>query len=173
MHAFSAVCPELIRVSQSPITATNRSTPASFLGFMDEIRKLFAKENNVDAGLFSFNSKGACPACAGKGVIVTELAFMDPIITICEDCGGNRYNHQALSYLFNGKNILEVLAMTVQEALHFFDVPKIVKHLRALEKVGLDYMTLGQPLSTLSGGERQRIKLAREIDKKRKYLCLR
>ena len=116
--------------------------------------------------MFSFNSKGACPACGGKGVIVTELVFMDPIITECEACGGTRYSDEALSYRFKGKNIVEVLDMTIDEALEFFDDSKILKPLNAMKEVGLSYMTLGQPLSTLSGGERQRIKLAKYLDKK-------
>jgi len=157
---------DVIKVDQATITATNRSMPTTFLGFFDEIRKLFAKENNVDAGIFSFNSKGACSACAGKGVIVTELVFMDPIVTECETCGGTRYSDEALSYRLNGKNIVEVLAMTIEEALEFFDDRKILKPLNAMKEVGLSYMTLGQPLSTLSGGERQRIKLAKYLDKK-------
>ncbi len=163
---FAKECPEAIMVNQSPITANSRSIPASYLGFMDEIRKLFAKENKVEAGLFSFNSIGACPDCSGKGVIVTELAFMDPIVTICESCEGKRYSKEALSYTIKGKNIIEVLELTVEQALKFFEDKKVKKHLMALEKVGLDYMTLGQPLSTLSGGELQRIKLAKEIHKK-------
>ena len=140
--------------------------PASFLGFFDDIRKLFAEANGVDAGLFSFNSQGACPACQGKGVVVTELVFMDPIITTCEACEGNRYSDEALSYKYQGKNIQEVLSMTADEAYDFFELPKIKKHIGAMRKVGLSYMTLGQPLSTLSGGERQRIKLAKHLDKK-------
>jgi excinuclease ABC A subunit len=157
---------QVIRVDQGAITATNRSMPATFLGFFDEIRKLFAKENNVDAGIFSFNSIGACPACGGKGVIVTELVFMDPIITQCEACAGKRYSEEALSYMYKEKNIVGVLEMTVEEALQFFDENKILKYLRAMKEVGLSYMTLGQPLSTLSGGERQRMKLAKYLDKK-------
>lgn len=157
---------DVIKVDQATITATNRSMPTTFLGFFDEIRKLFAKKNNVDAGIFSFNSKGACPVCAGKGVIVTELVFMDPIVTECETCGGTRYSDEALSHRLNGKNIVEVLAMTIEEALEFFNDRKILKPLNAMKEVGLSYMTLGQPLSTLSGGERQRIKLAKYLDKK-------
>ena len=157
---------EVVQIDQSPITATNRSMPATFLGFFDDIRKLFAQTNNVDAGLFSFNSKGACPVCKGKGVIVTELVFMDPIITECEECEGLRYSKEALSYKYKNKNIVEVLEMTVDEALEFFEDKKILKSIEAMKKVGLEYMTLGQPLSTLSGGERQRIKLAKHITKK-------
>lgn len=156
----------VIKIDQSPITATNRSIPASFLGFFDDIRKQFAQENNVDAGLFSFNSKGACPFCKGKGVIVTELVFMDPIITECEACSGNRYSSEALSLKYKGMNIIDVLSMTASEAMEFFDGIKIRKALSALCRVGLSYLTLGQPLSTLSGGERQRLKLAKYLDKK-------
>jgi len=155
-----------IRIDQAPITATGRSTPASFLGFFDEIRRMFAKENTVSDGLFSYNSTGACPACAGKGVQVTELVYMDPIVTECEVCGGSRYSQEALSYTCKGKNILEVLSMTAAEAGEFFKEPKIAKGVRALCQVGLSYLTLGQPLSTLSGGERQRIKLAKHLGKK-------
>lgn len=157
---------DVIKVDQGPVTATNRSMPATFLGFFDELRKLFAKENNVDAGIFSFNSKGACTVCSGKGVIVTELVFMDPIITDCEACEGTRYSNEALQYKFKEKNIVDVLLMTVEEALDFFEEKKIKKPLQAMMEVGLSYMTLGQPLSTLSGGERQRIKLAKYLDKK-------
>ena len=157
---------DVVIVDQSPITATNRSMPATFLGFFDEIRKLFAQENNVSESLFSFNSKGACPKCKGKGVIITELVFMDPVVTECEACNGTRYSDEALSYRYKDKNIVEVLNMTVDEALEFFDNTKINKKLKAMQDVGLSYMTLGQPLSTLSGGERQRLKLAKDINKK-------
>ena len=156
----------VIRIDQSPITATGRSTPASFLGFLDEIRNLFAAENGVPAGMFSFNSEGACPRCQGKGVIVTELAYMDPIVTTCEACGGKRFSDAALTYRYRGKNILEVLAMTAAEAADFFEQGKITRGAGALCETGLSYMTLGQPLSTLSGGERQRLKLAKSLHKK-------
>lgn len=156
----------VIKVDQSPITATVRSTPASFLGFFDEIRKIFAAENDVPDGLFSFNSLGGCPNCHGKGVIVTELAYMNPLVTTCEICGGSRYSDEALSYKYKGKNILDVLSMTAAEAEGFFDNKKISKRIHALCEVGLSYMTLGQPLSTLSGGERQRLKLAKHLGKK-------
>ena len=157
----------VVLVDQSPITATGRSTPATFLGFFDDIRKLLAAENAVDASLFSFNSKGACPACKGKGIVVTELVFMDPVTTVCEVCEGSRYSGEALSYRFKGKNILDILNMTAEEAAEFFrENKKIHKQLRAMIEVGLSYLTLGQPLSTLSGGERQRVKLAKYLDKK-------
>lgn len=156
----------IIKVDQSAIVATNRSMPATFLGFFDQIRELFAKENGVDKNLFSFNSKGACPICNGKGVIITELVFMDPIVTECEACNGNRYSEKALQYQYKGKDIVEILSLSVTEALNFFEDKKIISSLKAMEEVGLSYMTLGQPLSTLSGGERQRMKLAKYMNQK-------
>ena len=157
----------VVLVDQSPVTATGRSTPATFLGFFDEIRKVIAKENGVNAGLFSFNSKGACPACGGRGQIVTELVFMDPVTTVCEACEGKRYNQEAMSYQYKGKNIVEILDMSVGDAYEFFkENRKLKKALGAMLEVGLPYLSLGQPLSTLSGGERQRVKLAKDLDKK-------
>lgn len=157
----------VILVDQSPVTATGRSTSATFLGFFDEIRKCMAEENGVDGALFSFNSKGACPVCKGRGIIVTELVFMDPVTTVCEACGGRRYSDQALSYSYHGKHIVDILEMSAEEAEEFFaDCPKIRKRLHAMVEVGLPYLSLGQPLSTLSGGERQRVKLAKYLDKK-------
>lgn len=157
---------DVVMIDQGPITATNRSTPASYLGFFDEIRKLLAKESGKSDSLFSFNSAGACPVCGGKGVIVTELAFMDPIVTECEACGGLRYNQEALACTYKGKNIVELLGLTASSALQVFEDAKIKKHLKVMQQVGLSYLTLGQPLSTLSGGERQRIKLAKNLGKK-------
>ena len=158
---------KVVLVDQSPVTATGRSTPATFLGFFDEVRKLMAAENGVDAALFSFNSKGACPVCNGRGVVITELVFMDPVTTVCEACEGKRYSEEALSYRYHGKNVVEILEMSAEEALVFFaDNRKISKIVKAMVEVGLPYLSLGQPLSTLSGGERQRIKLARHLDKK-------
>ena len=157
---------DIVMVDQGPITATNRSTPASYLGFFDEIRKLLARESGKPDGLFSFNSTGACPVCGGKGVIVTELAYMDPIVTECEACFGMRYNEEALACTYKGKNIVELLGMTASQAMDLFEDAKIRKHLKVMQQVGLSYLTLGQPLSTLSGGERQRIKLAKNLGKK-------
>ena len=157
---------DVVMIDQGPITATNRSTPASYLGFFDEIRKLLARVSGRPDSLFSFNSAGACPVCGGKGVIVTELAFMDPIVTECEACGGVRYNEEALARTYKGKNIVELLDLTASQALEVFEDSKIRKHLKVMEQVGLSYLTLGQPLSTLSGGERQRIKLAKNLGKK-------
>ena len=157
---------DIVMVDQGPITATSRSTPASYLGFFDEIRKIMARENGMPDSLFSFNSAGGCPVCGGKGVIVTELAFMDPIVTECEACGGMRYNKEALACTYKEKNIVELLGLTASQAMEIFEDAKIRKRLRVMQQVGLSYLTLGQPLSTLSGGERQRIKLAKNLGKK-------
>lgn len=156
----------IVMIDQGPITATSRSTPASYLGFIDEIRKLLARENNRPESLFSFNSTGACPVCGGRGVTVTELAFMDPVVTECEACGGMRYNEEALACTYKGKNIVELLGLTASQAMELFGDAKIRRHLKVMQQVGLSYLTLGQPLSTLSGGERQRIKLAKNLGKK-------
>lgn len=163
---------DVVMIDQGPITATNRSTPASYLGFFDEIRKLLSLESGKPDSLFSFNSAGACPVCGGKGVIVTELAFMDPIVTECEACGGVRYNEEALACTYKGKNIVELLGLTASQALEVFEHAKIRKHLNVMDQVGLSYLTLGQPLSTLSGGERQRLKLAKHLKKKGRIVIM-
>ncbi len=155
---------QVVLIDQSAITATGRSTVCTFLGFFDEIRKVFAKENHVEESLFTFNGKGACPACKGRGFITTELVFMDPVTTVCECCGGTRYSEEALRYHYKGKNIVDILAMSVEDACDFFTGnKKIMSKLDALREVGLPYISLGQPLSTFSGGERQRVKLAQNI----------
>lgn len=164
---------KVILVDQSPITATGRSTPATYLSFFDAIRKEIADANDVEASLFSFNSKGACPVCSGKGVIVTELVFMDPVVSTCEACNGKRYSEEALKYKYENKNIEEILSMPSIEAYEFFkEKKKIAKPLKAMIDVGLDYLSLGQPLSTLSGGERQRLKLAKYIEEKNNIYVL-
>ncbi|MCI8423336.1 MAG: excinuclease ABC subunit UvrA [Lawsonibacter sp.] len=157
--------PEAIVLDQQPIGTSNRSTPATYTGVMDEIRKLFAKENKVSAQWFSFNSKGACPVCKGKGEITPDVAFADPVAIRCEECGGHRYNATALQYTYQGKNIEGVMSLTIAQALEFFSQPKICQPLQCLQEIGLGYMTLGQPTSTLSGGEVQRLKLASELHK--------
>ena len=157
----------VVLADQSPVTATGRSTSATFLGFFDEIRRVMADANGVDAALFSFNSRGACPVCGGRGQIVTELAFMDPVTTVCEACEGQRYSDEALSYRYKGKSIVDILALSAAEAYEFFaDNRKLRRALGAMLEVGLPYLSLGQPLSTLSGGERQRVKLAKDLDKR-------
>ena len=158
--------PDAIVVDQSAVGTSSRSNPATYIGIMDVIRKAFAKANKVDAGLFSFNSKGACDNCKGAGFLTTDLGFLDDAKTPCDVCGGKRFKDEVLSYKYNDKSITEVLDLTMAEANEFFDLPEIARKLQTLNDVGLEYLTLGQPLSTLSGGECQRIKLASELHKK-------
>lgn len=121
---------------------------------------MFSQENKVEIGIFSFNGKEACPVCGGKGVIVSDMSFMDPIETVCEACSGLRYSKEALQYTVNGLNIAEVMDLTVQKAIDFFKGSSIEQKLHPLEQVSLGYLHLNQSLSTLSGGELQRVKLA-------------
>lgn len=158
--------PDAIVVDQSPVGASSRSNPATYTGIMDVIRKAFASANKVDAGLFSFNSKGACENCKGAGVLSMNLGFLDDAKTLCDVCEGRRFKQEVLEYKLNGKSIFEVLQLTVAQAIEFFDLKEIARMLQSMSDVGLDYLTLGQPLSTLSGGECQRIKLASELHKK-------
>ncbi|PSK96267.1 excinuclease ABC A subunit [Murinocardiopsis flavida] len=157
--------PEAVVIDQSAIGTSRRSNPATYTGAMDDIRRLFAKANGVSASLFSANSKGACEACNGLGVIYTELAFMAPMTSTCEVCQGRRFKSGVLAHTVRGRTISDVLAMPVAEAAAFFTEPGIAAVLGSLEAVGLGYLTLGQPVSTLSGGECQRIKLAGELRK--------
>jgi len=157
---------ESVVIDQAAIGTSSRSNPATYTGIMDDVRKAFATTNKVEAALFSFNSKGACETCQGLGFIYTDVAFLDEVKTPCETCGGKRYKDEVLAYKFNGKSISDVLGMSVRQALDFFSIKEIVRKLQALRDVGLDYLTLGQPLSTLSGGECQRLKLASELQKK-------
>jgi excinuclease UvrABC ATPase subunit len=156
---------DAIVIDQEAVGVSSRSNPATYTGIMDDIRKAFATTNKVSPSLFSFNSKGACENCQGLGVIYTDLAYLDEVKTPCEICGGKRFKDEVLAYKLHGKSIADVLGMSVREALDFFKVTEIVRRLQALSEVGLDYLTLGQPLSTLSGGECQRIKLASELHK--------
>jgi excinuclease UvrABC ATPase subunit len=158
--------PDAIVVDQTAVGASSRSNPATYVGIFDAIRKAFAKANNADAGLFSFNSKGACPNCQGAGFLTQNLGFLDDAKTPCDVCGGQRFKDEVLAYHYHGKSITDVLALTMAEAHDFFDLPEIAPQLQALNDVGLEYLTLGQPLSTLSGGECQRIKLAMQLHKK-------
>lgn len=155
--------PDAIVIDQKPVSTSIRSTPATYTGIMDAIRDSFASANKVSKSLFSFNSKGACPECQGNGFINTDLAFLESIRTTCEACNGKRFKDEVLQYKLNGKSISDVLDMTVLEAVQFFQEKEVVSTLKSLSEVGLDYMTLGQPLNTLSGGECQRIKLAGEL----------
>ncbi len=151
---------EIVYISQKNIGISLRSTPATYLDVADDIRKLFAKTNKTKADLFSFNGKGGCPVCQGKGVIVNDMAFMDAIETTCEACGGLRYSPEVLSYKVKGLNIAEVMDLTANKASELFAGTVIAEKLEPLRKVGLGYLHLNQSLSTLSGGELQRIKLA-------------
>ncbi len=164
-EAFMRQYPDAILIDQSPVGVSSRSNPATYTGIMDDIRKAFAKANKVDAGLFSFNSKGACEHCGGLGVLYTDLSFFESVKSPCEICGGKRFKDEVLAYKFKGTSIAEVLEMTVLQALEHFDQPDIQRKLHAMSDVGLTYLTLGQPLNTLSGGECQRIKLASELHK--------
>ncbi|HAV77294.1 MAG TPA: thiamine ABC transporter permease, partial [Anaerolineae bacterium] len=157
--------PDAIVIDQSAVGVNSRSNPATYTGILDDVRKAFAKENKVNASLFSFNSKGACENCHGLGVIYTDLSFFDSVKSPCEVCEGKRFKDEVLAYKLNGKSISDVLAMNVGQALEYFDLKEVVKKLQAMSDVGLDYLGLGQPLSTLSGGECQRIKLASELHK--------
>lgn len=158
----------VVSVDQSPIRGSRRSNPATYTGLLDPIRKAFAKANGVKPGLFSSNSEGACPACNGAGVIYTDLGVMATVESTCEECEGRRFQASVLEYTLAQRNIAEVLAMPVTEAVEFFGtgeakVPAAQKILARMADVGLGYLTLGQPLTTLSGGERQRLKLAAQM----------
>ena len=151
--------PEIIFIDQKGIQVSKRSNIATYTGIFDIIRKLFADQNGVSASLLALIQKGACHACKGLGVAYTDLAFMDTIVTVCEECHGDRFNDEVLQYKLRGKNISEILKMTVAEALDFFYEEEITKVITRLSDVGIAYISLGQALNTLSGGELQRIKL--------------
>lgn len=164
-HEFVKRFPQAIVIDQKSIGTSIRSTPATYTGVMDKIRKLFGKANNVSASWFSYNSKGGCEVCKGTGQISYDMAFAEPVVVPCEECGGHRYNSTALSYKYRGLNIEDIMNLTIEQAMEFFDNQKIRSSLQSLVDVGLDYLTLGQPTSTLSGGEVQRVKLASELHK--------
>jgi excinuclease UvrABC ATPase subunit len=154
----------VVTVDQSAIRGSRRSNPATYTGLLEPIRKAFAKENGVKPALFSANSEGACPACNGAGVIYTDLGMMAGVATTCEECEGRRFDASVLGYKLNGRDISEVLAMSVDEALPYLaGLPPARNIVERLADVGLGYLTLGQPLTTLSGGERQRVKLATQM----------
>jgi excinuclease UvrABC ATPase subunit len=156
-------CPDAIVIDQSLARGSRRSNTATYTGVLDPIRKAFAKANSVDASLFSANSKGACPDCEGMGVIYTDFAHLDPVITVCESCEGKRFTGDVLAYTLRGKTIADVYDFTVDAAAAFFTEPAIHRPLAALRDVGLGYLGLGRAVSSLSGGERQRLKLAGEL----------
>ena len=164
---------KIIAIDQSPIGRTPRSNPATYTGAFDLIRDLFAsstdaKAKGYDKGRFSFNKKGGrCEACSGDGIIKIEMHFLPDIYVPCEVCGGKRYNRDTLDVKYKGKSIYDVLNMTVEEAMKFFEnVPSIHRKIETLYDVGLSYIRLGQPSTELSGGEAQRIKLATELSKR-------
>jgi excinuclease UvrABC ATPase subunit len=171
IHGSVAGRDGVIVVDQGAIRGSRRSNPATYTGLLDPIRKAFAKANGVKPALFSANSEGACPNCNGAGVVYTELGIMATVASTCEECEGKRYDASVLDYKFGGKDISEVLAMSVSEAEAFFGAgdartPAAHKILERLADVGLGYLTIGQPLTTLSGGERQRLKLATHLGDK-------
>ncbi|WP_316527885.1 excinuclease ABC subunit UvrA [Kitasatospora brasiliensis] len=165
IHGSIPVEEGVVSVDQGSIKGSRRSNPATYTGLLEPVRKAFAKANGVKPALFSANSEGACPTCNGAGVVFTDLAMMAGVATTCEDCEGKRYQPAVLEYHLGGRDIAEVLAMPVTEALEFFGsgeakLPAAHRVLERLADVGLGYLSLGQPLTTLSGGERQRLKLA-------------
>jgi excinuclease UvrABC ATPase subunit len=162
-QVFAKDYPDTIQINQTPIHTNKRSNPATYTGIMNSIRKSFAKASGMDAGYFSYNSKGACPECNGSGTIELNLSFMDKSEVECTHCHGKRYNSTVLEHVYQGKNIVEVMDMTIEEAVVFFDAKDIQRKLKNLQEVGLGYLTLGQPMDTLSGGEAQRLKLANEL----------
>ncbi|MCO4264121.1 excinuclease ABC subunit UvrA [Pseudarthrobacter sp. MDT3-26] len=171
IHGSVAGRDGVVMIDQGAIKGSRRSNPATYTGLLEPIRKAFAKANGVKPALFSSNSEGACPTCNGAGVIFTELGVMATVESTCEDCEGRRFQASVLEYTLGGRNISEVLAMSMTEAEVFFSegearTPAAHKILDRLVDVGLGYLTLGQPLTTLSGGERQRVKLATQMAEK-------
>ena len=164
---------KIIQIDQAPIGRTPRSNPATYTKVFDDIRKLYgelpeSKIRNYKAGRFSFNVKGGrCEACKGAGVRVIEMNFLPDVTVLCEECQGKRYNRETLEVRYKGKSINDVLNMTINEAVEFFEnIPSIIQKIRTLKDVGLGYLTLGQASTTISGGEAQRVKLATELAKR-------
>lgn len=169
---FTDKYPEAIVVGQGSIGISSRSTLATYMGIMDDIRAIFAKETGERAGLFSFNSLGACPVCNGKGEMSPDVAFAEPVTVTCEACAGTRYSDEALAFTYRGKNIVDILRLTINEAQAYFTTQKILNRVYTLKEVGLGYLTLGQTTSSLSGGEVQRLKLASHLQKEGKIYVL-
>ncbi|USS88953.1 ATP-binding cassette domain-containing protein [Fructilactobacillus cliffordii] len=153
-----------VDLTQQAAGISIRSTPVTYLNLLNPVRRLFGKTNGVSNQLFSYNGKGACPRCKGKGITITDMAFMDPVKQVCELCGGKRYSQEALQYQYHGKDIAAVLALSVDEAVDFFAAePDLVTPLKRLQEVGLGYLGLDQSLTTVSGGELQRLRLAQTL----------
>lgn len=174
---LAAACPRAAVLDQSAAGISSRSTPATYTDIWDPVRRMYARAHGTEPGLYSFNSAGACPECRGRGTITTDMAFMDPVTTVCEACEGRRFREEVLGHRVVGRNVAELLAMTVDEALDHFAAlaadpecpdrtvpPLVLSRLAPLREVGLGYLTLGRSLSELSGGERQRVKLAHRLD---------
>ncbi len=157
--------PGVILVDQSPVGRSSRSNSMTYVGVFDSIRKIFSSITGKPASLFSFNSDGACPKCKGLGEIKFEMNFLDDVKMVCDECNGKRYTEETLKLTYKGKNIFDVLEMSINQAINFFEEQTILRKLDILQWVGLGYLKLGQSLSTLSGGEAQRIKLASELHK--------
>jgi len=155
-----------IVVDQSPVGRSSRSNPATYVGVFDLIRNEFGQATGKHASYFSFNSHGACPKCKGTGQLKVEMHFLEPVTVTCDECEGRRYRPEVLRLRYKGKAIHDVLRMTIGEAIEFFESPETRRRLTLLQDVGLDYLELGQTVSSLSGGEAQRIKLAKELHKK-------
>ncbi|MFE3588644.1 ATP-binding cassette domain-containing protein [Streptomyces niveus] len=166
IHGYLSHRDGVVVADQSPIRGSRRSNPATYTGLLSPIRTAFAKANGVKAALFSANSEGACPNCNGLGLVYTDLAMMAGVASVCEECEGKRFTPEVLTYRLNGKNISEVLSMSVAEAYDYFPGGQAHAILGRLTDVGLSYLRLGQPLNTLSGGERQRLKLAIQMAEK-------
>jgi excinuclease ABC subunit A len=165
----------VIELDQAPIGRTPHSNPATYTGLFDDIRNIFSQTNESKVrgykpGRFSFNVKGGrCETCEGNGSLKIEMHFLPDVYVQCQDCGGKRYNPETLNILYRGKNIADVLDMSIEEAVTFFENhPKVARTLKVLNEVGLGYIKLGQPATTLSGGEAQRMKLSRELSKSTK-----
>ncbi|MEG1799681.1 MAG: ATP-binding cassette domain-containing protein, partial [Synergistaceae bacterium] len=167
MESFRKSYPsEIIYIGQKDIGINMRSTALTYLDIADDIRAIFASESKMPKSYFSFNSKGACPACKGSGVIVSDMAYMESIETVCDVCGGRRYSSEVLGYKYRGLSIADVVEMSVDDALEFFRGEKFSKQLDSLRRTGLGYLRLNQSMSTLSGGELQRVKLASHLYRK-------
>ncbi len=171
IHGSVAGRDGVVAIDQGAIKGSRRSNPATYTGLLDPIRKAFAKANGVKPALFSANSEGGCPVCKGAGLVFTDLGFMATVSSVCEECEGKRFQAEVLAYTLGGKDISEVLAMPVAQAVEFFGagpgrIPAAHTIASRLDDVGLGYLTLGQPLTTLSGGERQRLKLAVQMAEK-------